>query len=146
MVTQRWDPFRELERRMEEVMDRVWRGVPRGTDEGYLESWSIPLDVIQKGDDIVIEASLPGVRPEDIDVTIENDVLTINAKTPAPQEDDSIRYLMKERRTGTFHRTLRLPDTVDTEKAQSRFENGVLTVVFPKLEAKKAKRLAIKAG
>jgi HSP20 family protein len=143
MVLRQWEPFAEL-RRMQENMDRLWRGFYSGGEDGNgIERWAIPLDVKEEGDNIVIHASMPGVDPNDVDVTIENDVLTIKGHTKVEEERKEGNFLMKERRTGSFHRSLRLPDTVDTEKAQPYYENGVLTVSLPKAEAKKARKLTI---
>ena len=104
----------------------------------------MPLDVVQEGDNILVHASLPGVKPKDIQVTIENEVLTIAGETRTDHEERNGNYLMRERRVGKFHRSQRLPDTVDTEKAETRYEDGVLTVTFPKVESKRAKRLEVK--
>ena len=144
MVLQRWDPIGDP-RRMEENMYRLLRTVG-GRDilgEGA-ESWVVPLDVVQEGENIVVRASLPGVRPEDVQVTIEDDVVTIKGESAVEQETKEGNYLMRERRTGSFHRSLRLPDTVDTANADSSYRHGVLTISFPKQEAKKAKRLEVK--
>ena len=146
MVLRRWEPFGEL-RRMQENMDRLWRGFYSGEENGGgMEHWAIPLDVKEQGDNIVIHASMPGVDPDDVDVTIENDVLTIKGQTRTEKEHKEGNFLMKERRTGSFHRSLRLPDTVDTDKAHPYYENGVLTVTLPKAEAKKAKKLTVATG
>lgn len=143
MVMQRWDPFAEL-RQMQETMNRMWRNFGLWPDvDASREHWTVPLDVLQEGDNIVVRASLPGVKPEDIEVTIENDLLTIKGQTSVERETREDSYLMRERRTGAFHRSLRLPDTVDTEKAESRYEHGVLTITFPKLEARKARHIKI---
>ena len=141
MVLERWDPFREL-RRMDDRMNRLWRIA----DKDAMESWAVPLDVVQDADDVIVHASVPGLKPEDIRVTTEEGVLTISAETKAEHEDRRGAYLMRERRVGKFHRTLRLPDSVDTEKATSRYEDGVLTTTFPKVEAKKARRIDVLVG
>ena len=146
MVMRRWDPFIEL-RRMQENMDHLWRGFsqPSGGN-GEMEGWAIPLDVVQDGDNIIVQASLPGVNPSDLSVTIENDVLTIRGQTTGESERQEGNYLMRERHTGSFHRSLRLPETLDVEKAQTSYDYGVLTVAFPKVEAKQARQLAINVG
>ena len=142
MVLQRRDPFREL-RRLDEVADRFWRGFGIGR---YTDSWRVPLDVVQEADNILVHVSVPGVKPEDIQVTIEEGLLTIKGETKTAHEERDGNYLIRERRSGRYHRTLRLPDTVDTDNAESRYEDGVLTVTLPKIEGKKAKRLEIKVG
>jgi HSP20 family protein len=143
MVLRRWEPFQEL-RQMQGNMNRLWRDLGHGGgEEGNVENWAIPLDVVQEGDNIVVKSSVPGVSPEDIDVFVENDVLTIKGHTKEEREHQEGNYLMRERRSGSFYRALRLPDTVDSDKAQSHYENGVLSITFPKMESKKARRLQI---
>jgi HSP20 family protein len=146
MVLRRWNPLNEL-RQMQENVDRLGRdfGQERG-EAGNVENWAIPLDVVQQGDNIVVKASVPGVNPEDIDVSIENDVLTIKGQTKEEREHQEGNYLMRERRSGSFYRALRLPDTLDSDQAQSHYENGVLSITFPRLESKRAKRLQITSG
>jgi HSP20 family protein len=143
MVLRRWDPFREL-RQMQENMDRMWRSFGQGEGEaGNVENWAIPLDVVQQGDNIIVRASVPGVNPEDIDVSIENDVLIIKGQTREEREHQEDNYLMRERRSGSFYRALRLPDTLDSDQAQPHYEHGVLSITFPRLEPKRAKLLQI---
>ena len=143
-MLQRWEPFREL-RRMDEVMNRLWRGQFRD-GFGGIDKWAVPLDVVEDDDKIIVRATLPGVKPEDINVTLENEVLTISAETKTETEEREENYLVRERRTGKFHRTLRLPDTVDSEKVDTKYENGIVEITFPKAEAKKARRLSIEAA
>ena len=140
MVLQRRDPFRDL-RRIENTMDRFWRGF--GAQEAG--GWAVPLDVVQDGDSIVIHGTLPGVKAEEISVTIDDGVLEIKAESKTDHEEQNGNYLIRERRAGTFHRVLRLPDSVDADKAETRYEDGVLTVRLPKVEARKAKVLEVKA-
>ena len=146
MVIRRWDPFIEL-RRMQDNMDHLWRGFsqPSGGN-GEMEGWAIPLDVVQEGDNIVVHASLPGVNPSDLNVSIENDVLTIRGQTASDSQRQEGNYLMRERHSGSFHRSLRLPDTLDVEKAHTSYDHGVLTIAFPKVEAKQARQLSINVG
>src|ERR687896_39480 len=143
MVLRRWEPFREL-RQMQENMDRLWRNFGSGGgEEGNVENWAVPLDVVQQGDNIIIKASVPGVNPEDLDISIENDVLIIRGQTKEEREHQEGNYLMRERRSGSFYRALRLPDTLDSDQAQPHYENGVLSITFPRMESKGAKRLHI---
>ena len=144
MVLQRWDPFNELR----QAHNRLWRGVDIAGVAGAngTSKWAVPLDGVQDGDTIVVRASMPGVKPDDISVTVENDVLTVKGKTESEGEVKDGSYLMRERRSGTFHRALRLPDTVDVDKADTSYENGVVSITFPKVESKKTKRLELKVG
>ena len=144
MTLRRWEPFREL-KTMEDTINRLWRGYGGESAEPAAEGWIVPLDVAREGDVFKVHASLPGVDPDNIDVSIEDNVLTIRAATHADAEKAEGEYLMRERRTGSFHRALRLPDTVDTERIQPGYKNGVLTITIPKAEAKKARQFKVVA-
>ena len=148
-MMQRWDPFSDL-RQMQDTMDRMWRRVgtaPRNSgDSSEIEAWAVPLDVAQKGDNTVIRASMPGVSPEDIQVSIEDNVLTIRGETAKEYQEQDEAYLMRERRTGSFYRALRLPDSVDPDRVEPRYDRGILTITVPKAEAKKARQLHVQVG
>ena len=145
MVLRRWDPFAEMRR----FNGYFVHGAPRFPVSGHgavENSWYIPLDAVEEGDDLMVRASVPGVNPEDIEVTIEDGILSIKGETKEAHEVKGGEYLMRERRSGSFHRSVRLPDTVDADKAETGYENGVLTIKLPKMEAKKAKRLEVVVG
>ena len=144
-MMQRRTPFNEL-RQMQDNMDRMWRrfGTFHHEDGSGVEAWAAPLDVVADGDDFVVRASLPGVAPENIQVSIEDNVLTIRGETASHFENAEGNYLMRERRSGSFHRSLRLPDTVDQDNAEPRYEHGVLTITLPKAEARKARQFDVK--
>lgn len=139
MLLERWDPFRELHRSYR------WGNVahPHAATSARVDSWRIPLDVVRDGESVIVEASIPGVRPEDISVTIEDGVLRIEGQTASESERTEGTYLLSERRTGSFHRSIRLPESVDADNASTSYEAGVLTITLPKVEAKKAKQLTI---
>ncbi len=151
MVLTRWDPLYEI-RRARRLANRRWAGFPTfAAVAGYFDGaerrdWSIPLDIVRDGDNVTVKASLPGVKPEDIDVTIEDGVLTIKADTNVEEEREDGGYVVRERRAGSFHRSLRLSDHVDTDKVEPRYENGVLTITLPVAESKKAKHLTVAVG
>ena len=146
---QRRGPFSDL-RQMQDTMDRMWRRLgnsPSATaDSPNIEAWAVPLDILRKGEDTLIRASMPGVSPEDIQVSVEDNVLTIRGHTAEQHLEGDAAYLMRERRTGSFHRALRLPDSVDPEKVQPHYEHGVLTITVPKAEAKRARQLQVQVG
>jgi len=146
MVLQRWDPFKDL-RQMEDTMNRLLRGF--GGSLSYregAEDWNILIDVLQKKDDIIVKASIPGVKPEEIEVAIEDNVLTLRAERKPETEGEDTAYLIQERPAGSFYRVLRLPDTVDTDKVESYYENGVLVITMPKAEEKRKKQIQIKVA
>ena len=91
----------------------------------------------------MVKGTLPGVSPSDIDITIEDGILTIEGRTASEGEQEEGGYLLRERRTGSFRRSVRLPETVDVEHAASSYEHGVVTVRLPKAESSKAKRLTL---
>jgi len=126
---------------MDETMNRLWRGF--GSSTNTMEDWNIAIDVIQRLDEVIVKASVPGVKPEVIDLAIEENVLTLRAERKPDFSDDKSEYLIQERPMGSFYRALRLPDSVDTDKIQSIYENGVLTVTLPKAEEKKKKQIKI---
>lgn len=142
MTLERWSPFAEM-RRMEDAFNRLWKS--NGLSGQEVEAWGIPLDVQVDGDNVVVSASIPGIDPDKIDVTVEDQVLTIRAETESESEEKKNNYVLKERRTGSFYRAVRLPDSVDSEKATTSYKDGVLKVTFQKAETRKAKKLTVKA-
>ena len=152
MVLQRWDPlfdFRRAMNRHARATGLVHPGHAR-SDSAQLENekrdWAIPLDVLEQEDELLVKASIPGVKVDDIDVSIENHVLTIKAETRTDAEHKQAGYVVRERRSGSFLRSMRLPETVDADQAKTSYDDGVLTVSLPKAESKKAKHLKIDAG
>ena len=108
--------------------------------------WSIALDAAEEDGKLVVRASLPGVDSDEIKVTIEDGVLTIDGETKVDDEAKVGHYLIRERRAGSFHRFVCLPDSVGVDKAEANYDEGVLTVVFPKAESKRAKQLTVTSG
>ena len=147
MVLQRWDPLFDFRKAMNRHVraTRLARMDLDRSDNGKKE-WVIPLDVVEQDDELLVRASIPGVKVDDIDVSIENRVLTIKAETKTEAEHKEGGYLVRERRSGSFLRSLRLPESVDADKAKTSYNDGVLTVNLPKAESKKAKHLKVEAG
>jgi HSP20 family protein len=144
----RWNPFRELGSASEPFnrwLDEAF------TLPGFFSHTEMPrLDVVEKDAEIVVTAELPGFAPENIDVRVEGDVLTLRGevKTETKEEKGNGgkgQYHVHERRMSTFVRSVRLPTSVNTEKSSAEFENGVLTLTLPKREDAKANRITIKA-
>jgi HSP20 family protein len=135
MTLRYWDPFTEI-RRMEAALHRHRQGFAGPVTKGQTpRTWAAPVDVVREGEDVVVRVSLPGIGPDDIQVTLEKGVLTVRGETGEEREQEQ-GYLTRERRTGSFSRAIRLPDFVDTEKAETLYENGVLSITFPRLEMK----------
>lgn len=142
MVLRRWEPFREL-RSLEDTINRMWRGAGGDAAHPSIAGWSVPLDVVRQDEGITVHASLPGVDQEHIDVSVEDSILTIAAATHSDIEHKQGEYLVRERRSGSFHRALRLPDTVDTDLIKPVYKNGVLTITIPRAESRKARKLPV---
>jgi HSP20 family protein len=106
---------------------------------------SLPLDISETEDEFVIRASLPGVKPEDVQITVHGDTLTIQSETKAEEEKKGERWHLRERRSGSFQRSLSLATPVNSDKAQAQFEHGVLTLVLPKSEAAKPRQIKVGA-
>jgi HSP20 family protein len=125
-----YDPLSEMNR----LFDQMFGGVSRraeSTQQGTsVAEWTPAIDVIQRDEDLVIRAELPGARPEDVDVTVQNGVLTISGKREEEKEEERGGYLVRERSYGSFRRSLQLPEDVDEDKINARFENGVLEVTI----------------
>jgi HSP20 family protein len=139
----RWDPFREAVT-LREAMDRLFEDsyVPaRRQAEQREQAWRLPLDAYITAEEIVIVANMPGVKPENVDITLEGDTLTIKGERPAPLEN--VDYVLQERTYGKFQRTLNINIPVDANKAEAKFEDGLLTLIVPKAEAVKPKTIAV---
>jgi len=102
------------------------------------------LDVYQTDKDVVIKASLPGVKPEEVEVSITGDMLTIKGEHKEESEEKKANYFRKELRYGNFQRSIDLPFPVKSDKAEASYENGVLTITLPKVEEVKPKQIKIK--
>ncbi|MGQ9627532.1 MAG: Hsp20/alpha crystallin family protein [Anaerolineae bacterium] len=141
----RWDPFSELVS-LRETMDRLFEesfGRPRGAWPTIVGMKTFPVDMYETKDNVVVKATLPGVEPEDVDITLTGDTLTIKGEVK-PEEEEVECYICQERRHGTFSRSLILPTSVVADKAEAEFENGILTLTIPKAEEVKAKSIKIK--
>jgi HSP20 family protein len=144
MAIVRWDPFREMmtlrnsmDRMFDDSMFRRLQAVPDGA-EAHLS-----MDVYQSEDAIVIQAVLPGVEPDDVDISITGETVTIKGEVKKEEEIKEENYLLKERQYGSYSRTLQMPIQVQGDKAEAMFENGLLTLTLPKAEAVKPKQIKV---
>ena len=146
MTMIRWEPFREitsLRNAMDRLFEESFVRPPRLWPE--LGAWELTVDMYQTADDVVVKASLPGVKTEEVDISITGDTLTIKGEHKEEQEVKQEDYLYKERRYGVFSRSLQIPAQVKSDKAEAVFENGVLTLTLPKAEEIKPKQIKVKA-
>jgi len=143
-----WRPFRELgelERRFEDIFGRpflpaVWRRLPMEE-----RGWAPPIEVFEKEDKYVVKAELPGMKEEDIDVSVIGDTLTVKGERKAESEVKEEDYYCCERSYGSFFRSIALPSNVDAKKIEASFEDGVLEVSLPKAAEVKPKKISVSA-
>ncbi len=141
----KYDPFREL-RGLHDDMNRLFMtNLSRGFDqEGFTSgAWSPSVDIFENKDNLVLEAELPGMKREDIELSIENNVITIGGSRKFEKKDEGDNYHRVERSYGSFTRSFTLPQTVTSEGVTADFKNGVLRVALPKREETKAKQIEI---
>lgn len=142
--TSPWGDMISLRNAMDRLFDETfWRPtwVARGLDEHQ-----VPLDVQTTSDAFVVKAALPGVKPDDVEVTIDGNALTITGKLDEEREEDEQGYLVREIRRGAFSRTVTLPSDLKTEDAKAGFEHGIVTLTIPKAEQAKPRRIPIGSG
>ena len=137
----RWHPFSEMapmRRAMDRMFDEVW--TPTIWHE---RRHAFPVDLSETDDAVVAKAALPGVNPEEVDVSVNDDFLTIKGETKQEMKDEREQYLHRELTYGAFSRTVQLPTSVDSEKATAEYEGGVLTITLPKLEGQRARTIKV---
>lgn len=146
MTLARWDPFREmmsLRQAMDRLFEEAWVLPSRFfAPEGI---YIPPIDVTEDDQNIIVKAALPGLRPEEVDISVTGDALTIRGEHKAEEERKEQTWHRRELRYGRFERTITLPTAVQAEQAEAIFENGVLTLRLPKAEAVKPKRIQVKS-
>jgi len=140
----RWYPFSDLRTTMDRLFDdgfsRPWRLISSNEYDA-----AFPVELSESEDDIEVRAALPGIRPDEVEITVANDVLSIKADHKAQTEETKREYYRKEIRYGAFHRAFNLPVSVDADKAEARFENGMLYLRLPKAEALRPKQIKVTA-
>ena len=149
MTLVRWDPFRELE----EVSDRLNRMFARpaaartnGKETMIVADWAPSVDISETDGEYQIKAEIPDVKKEDVKVTLEDGVLTIQGERKHEKEEKGKKFHRIERSYGSFVRTFSLPDVIDEEKVKAEFKDGVLNLHLPKSEKAKPKAIEVKVG
>jgi HSP20 family protein len=140
MAIIRWDPFREMtqvQNQFNRLVDSVWGG--------RQESWLPAVDVFDTKEGVVLKAELAGMNPDDIQIEVEDNVLTIKGERKLEEKVDEERYYRVERRFGSFQRSLALPQGVKSDDISASYEDGILTVTVPKAEEEKPRRVEVKA-
>ena len=140
------DPFaREMEAWRNAVLNEMLNEVPAST---YREDrpWALALDVAETEDKFIVKASLPGINPDELDITFTDNVLTIKGEIKEEQDIEEGKYHLRERRYGMFQRSIALPVPVDADKIEATYKDGVLTLSIPKVEEIKPKKISVKAN
>jgi HSP20 family protein len=147
-VIARWDPFREFST-LQDRMNRLFRESygPEGRDESLTTSqFAPPVDVYEDEHNVVLKVEVPGIDEKDIDVRVENNVLTVHGERKVEKEEKEENFRRVERQYGNFTRTFTLPSTVDAERIQADYDKGILKIVLPKKAEAKPKSIKVNVG
>jgi len=144
MAIDLWDPFREAVS-LREAMNSLLQDsfVRPGGVPAQSGLTALPLDVSETENEFVVKASLPGIKPDDVHITVHGDTLTIRGESKVEEEKKGEHWHIRERRSGVFQRSLSLSAPVDSDKAQADFEHGVLTLTLPKSESAKPRQIKV---
>ena len=141
----RWNPFREMAT-MQSAMDRIFEDAWRGNWPTATGFDSPALDLHETDTTYEVAVPLPGVKPEDINVRMQNGTLTISGELPQPKVEENRKVVVQERYYGKFSRSISLPQTVDANKVEATYDNGVLNLTLPKVPEAQPKQIAIKVN
>jgi HSP20 family protein len=139
----RWDPFRSLSTLQDQVNRLFESSFKTGQENSALATWAPAVDVYETENELVIKADLPEVEEKDIDVRVENNMLTIRGERKLEQSVKEDNYLRVERAYGSFSRSFSLPNTVNSNAIEATYKNGVLRVELPKRAESKPKQVKI---
>lgn len=139
----RWDPFRNVSSLQEQVNRFFESALPARPDDSALTTWAPAVDIYETENELVLKANLPEINEKDLDVRVENNMLTIRGERKFEQQVKEDNYLRVERAYGSFSRSFSLPNTVNTEAIKAEYKNGVLKVELPKRAESKPKQVKI---
>jgi HSP20 family protein len=146
MRIQRWEPFREMVSLRDAVNSLLQESLVPPNDarsELGATTFTLPVDITEAEDDFVVTASMPGIKPEDVQSTVLGDTFTIRGESKIDDEQNGHNWLVRERRSGSFQRSVTLGTPINADKASAQFENGVLTLTLPKSEQARPKQINI---
>ncbi len=145
MDPMRWEPSRTLSNLRDEVNSLFDRFFERtGLPSLFEKSWTPAADIMETDENVVVSAEIPGISPQDLQVTIEGDVLSINGEKKQQSKEERNNFHRVERSYGAFARKIRLPAGIKAEQAQAAFKNGVLTITLPKQEVERKQTIQVK--
>ena len=144
----RWEPGREI-MTLREAMDRLFDDAftrPFSLTREGGSTWSAPaIDMYQTDDEVVVKAALPGLKPDEVQINVTGDILTIRGEVKHEEEKKDKAWHIREHRWGSFERSVRLPTGVVSDRAKADFQNGILTITLPKSEEVRPKTITVKA-
>ena len=150
----RWDPFQDLRSAQDEMAQMSpmlahalgLHARQQGNDRAMTTAWAPALDISERKDAYLVTVEVPGVEPEDLDITMEDGLLTIKGERQFTSESSEQQFHRVERRDGAFRRSITLPAQVQADHIEATFDNGVLQIVVPKAEEAKPKRIQVRPG
>jgi HSP20 family protein len=150
----RWDPFQDLRSAQDEMAQMSpmlahalgLHARQQGNDRAMTTAWAPALDISERKDAYLVTVEVPGVEPEDLDITMEDGLLTIQGERQFTSESSEQQFHRVERRYGAFRRSITLPAQVQADQIEATFDNGVLQIVVPKAEEAKPKRIQVRPG
>lgn len=144
MTLVKWEPFRDLmamqdrmTRLIDETLSRIWK------EDMAQGVWSPPVDILERGDEVVLKADLPGVTQNEIDIRVEEGTLTIQGERKFVKESPEENYVQIERPYGTFRRTFSIPRTIDQESIKASYKDGVLRIILPRKQEIQPKQIVV---
>lgn len=140
---ERREPFTGLDTQLSRMLNDF---LGRTGQESNLTTWAPAVDIYETEHELVVKADLPDVKPEDLDIRVENNILTIRGERKFEKKVDESNYLRVERAYGSFSRSFALANTVNTEAIKADYQNGVLTLTVPKREEAKPKQIKVNIG
>lgn len=143
MTVARWDPFRDLLTLQNRINQALSDSPSHWAADDAYGAWAPPVDIFEKGDDLIIRAELAGVRRDDIDVRVEENMLVLSGERKKDEELEEGKAYRVERTFGPFTRRFALPTTVDPTRISARYVDGLLDVTLPKSEKAKPRKIAI---
>ena len=144
MTLEKWEPFRDLmamqdrmTRLIDETLSRIWK------EDVAREVWSPPVDILERGNEVVLKVDLPGVSQEEIDIRVEENSLTIQGERRLLKETSEENYIQIERPYGTFRRTFNIPRMIRQERIKASYKDGVLTIVLPRRQEPQPRQIMV---
>ena len=150
MLVRRAVPYRDLSHlrtQVDDLFNRRFMSFFDGADNGEtMANWTPAMDVIENEDSVLLRAELPGLSEQDVEINVENNTLSLKGEKKLEHSEEDGHYRRVESRYGSFYRSFSLPNSVDQDKIDAHFVNGVLEISLPKAEQAKPKKIAVKVN